>query len=163
MIVEKAAGMPFHVFMEKKIFKPLGMDNTLVFDESKPEIKNKVIAYNIFEEKDDYNLLTAGAGGIFSTVEDLLKWDQALYTNKLISQETLKGAFTPATLNDGSTVSLGGVESYGFGWSLVKFGDFNIVKHGGSLNGFQNMFIRELNNRIAIITLSNNGPCYYKL
>lgn len=87
MIVEKVSGEPFYKFMKKNIFDPLDMKNTLVWNETKPEIPNKTIGYNQFGEKDDYNILTMGAGSIYSTIEDLYKWDQgALHRETCLSR-----------------------------------------------------------------------------
>ena len=159
MIVEKVSGEPFYKFMEHKIFNPLGMKNTLVWNETKPEIPNKTIGYNQFGEKDDYNILTSGAGSIYSTIEDLYKWDQGLYSDKLVSQETLKEAFTPGRLNNGApSRTLGDLTwDYGFGWLLRKNESENIVWHDGGFNGFNAIFYRELNRHDLIIFLTNKG------
>jgi len=150
-IVEKASGEPFHIFMKKNIFGPLGMNNTLVFDESKPEIRYKTIGHTPFGDKDDYNILTSGAGGIYSTVEDLYKWDRALYTEKLITQKTLQEAFTPALLNNGKRTR------YGYGWVLRGRSSNKIVMHDGGFNGFSTNLYRELDNDNVVIYLTNKG------
>ena len=71
MITEKVSGIPFHEFMKENVFDPLGMTNTLVYDESKPLISNRAIGYSINGTLNDYNILTTGAGGIFSTIDDM--------------------------------------------------------------------------------------------
>lgn len=159
MIVEKVSGEPFYSFMENNIFQPLGMGNTLVWNDTKPEIPGKTIGYNQFGEIDDYNILTSGAGGIYSTVEDLYKWDQALYTEKLVSRQTLEEAFTPGILSSGepSRTLSDSTWGYGFGWLLRKTDSENIVWHDGGFNGFNAIFYRELNNRDLIIFLTNKG------
>ncbi|UCG91410.1 MAG: serine hydrolase [candidate division WOR-3 bacterium] len=159
MIVEKVSGEPFYKFMEDNIFGPLDMKNTLVWNDTKPEIPDKTIGYSQFGEKDDYNILTSGAGSIYSTIEDLYKWDQGLYTEKLVSQETLKEAFTPGLLNDGTPSRTLGDSTwgYGFGWLLRKNNLENIVWHDGGFNGFNAIFYRELNKREVIIFLTNKG------
>jgi len=151
MIVEKASGVPFHKYMKNNLFNPLGMNNTLVFDESKPVIKNRAAGSNIMEELNDYNILTTGAGGIFSTVEDLFLWDQALYTEKLVSYQTIKDAFTPTVLNDGS------LSYYGFGWAISKDTTNKSVSHGGSLSGYRTFIYRDITNKNACIFLTNKG------
>jgi len=159
MIVEKVSGEPFYRFMESNIFRPLGMENTLVWNDTKPEIPGKTTGYNQFGDIDDYNILTAGAGGIYSTVEDLYKWDQALYTEKLVSRQTLGEAFTPGLLSSGesSRTLSDSTWGYGFGWLLRKTDSENIVWHDGGFNGFNAIFYRELNNRDLIIFLTNKG------
>ncbi|MBL0024277.1 MAG: serine hydrolase domain-containing protein [Saprospiraceae bacterium] len=151
MIVEKVSKQPFHIFMKENIFKPLGMKNTLVFDESKPEIKNRVIGYNASGNPDDYELFTTGAGGVFSTVDDLFLWNQSLFTNKPISQKTLADAFKTTTLNDGS------ISNYGFGWVISDRNGKKIVRHSGSLVGFRTFIERNITDRYSWILLTNSG------
>ena len=151
MIVEKASGIPFHEFLKNNIFNSLGMNDSLVFDQSKPQVKRRAVGYNMFGDVDDYNILTVGAGGIFSTIEDLFKWDQALYTEKLIKQSTLKDAFSPCVLNNGKK------SNYGFGWGIQERRKGKIVGHGGGLAGFRTYIERQLKKKNTIILLSNNG------
>jgi tetratricopeptide (TPR) repeat protein len=97
---------------------------------------------------------TVGDGGIFSTINDLLKWDKALYTEKLVKKSTLNEAFTPATLNSGTS------SPYGFGWMLKEYGGEKIVYHTGGSGGFRTYLERRLNSHDAIIILTNmeNSP-----
>ena len=126
------------------------MKNTLVYDESKPAINHRAIGFNSYGEKADYTILTVGAGGIFSTVEDLFKWDQALYTEKLIKQKTLHEAFTPGKLNTGKNTS------YGFGWGIIEKDGDKMVLHAGGLAAFRTFIVRRINTRDTIILLTNN-------
>jgi CubicO group peptidase (beta-lactamase class C family) len=151
MITEKVTGIPFHAFMKANVFDPLGMTNTLVYDESKPSINNRAIGYNMDGNLNDYNVLTTGAGGIFSTVDDLHLWDLALYTDTLVSYGTIKKAFTPTILNDG------GISNYGFGWFIYEDDRRKIVTHSGNLFGFRTYIGRDLVNKNAYILLTNNG------
>ena len=150
-IVEKVAKLPFHIFMKQNIFKPLGMDHTLVFDKSTAKIDNRAIGYNHLGELDDYEILTTGAGGIYSTLDDLHKWDQALYTDRLISQKTLEEAFTPATLTDGN------VTKYGFGWYIKNDNKNKSVVHLGSLSGYKTLLKRNFDDNSGYIILTNKG------
>lgn len=149
MIVEKASGIPFHKFMETNIFEPLEMESTLVFDESKPTVKNRAIGYNSAGDLDDYEILTTGAGGMYSTVDDLFLWDQALYTEKLTSQATLNEAFKTTRLNDGE------YSDYGFGWGVNE--EENTVQHSGGLNGYRTFLKRYLERNDSYMLLTNNG------
>lgn len=149
MIVEKVSGMPFHLFLRNNIFLPLHMSRTLVFDESSPAIKSRAKGYNMFEKDNDYDILTQGDGGIFSTVEDLYKWDQSLYSEALVKKETLKDAFVPPTLKDGSK------SSYGFGWGVTNQNDTLIYSHAGAYGGFNTFIQRIPESRITIILLTN--------
>jgi len=149
LIVEKASGMPFNKFMEANIFKPLGMKSTLVYDESNPKIKNRAIGYNQSGELDDYEIYTTGAGGIYSNIEDLHLWDQALYTEKLVSKATLEEAFTPAVLNNGEETN------YGYGWTIIEKDDHKEVQHSGGLSGYRTFIKRNLNDNSGFIILTN--------
>lgn len=149
-IVEKVAKTPFHLFLKKNIFSPLGMTHSLVYDESKPAIQHRAIGCSAFGEKSDYNILTMGPGGIFSNIEDLFKWDQALYGEKLIKQKTLAEAFTPGTLNNGKKTT------YGFGWGISERDGEKIVAHSGGLAAFRTFIGRRLHSKDTIILLTNN-------
>jgi CubicO group peptidase (beta-lactamase class C family) len=151
MIIEKASGKPYHVFLKQNIFGPLEMSSTTVYDESKPSIEGRARGYSRFGDDDDYTLLTHGEGGIYSTVEDLSKWDQTLYTEKLVKKSTLDEAFTPAKLNDGSTAG------YGFGWGIGKYKDEPTTSHAGRFGGFNTYIKRFLISHNAIIFLTNKG------
>jgi tetratricopeptide (TPR) repeat protein len=137
--------------MKKHIFDPLGMKNTLVYDESKPEIKSRAAGMNRTGKLNDYEILTSGAGGMYSTVEDLFIWDQALYGNKLVSQKTLEEAFTPAVLNDGSKTE------YGFGWGINEQEDVKLVQHSGALAGYRTFISRDITNNRCFILLTSKG------
>ncbi len=165
MIVAKASGVPFHQFMATNVFKPLEMTNSLVWNNTKPVLQNKTIGYNEYGDMDDYNILTSGPGGIYTTVEDLFKYDKALYSEILITNESLEEAFTPSKLNNGSDTKLrlSSSSTYGFGWILKRDSINNIVFHDGGFNGYSAYLYRDLNTKDAIILLSNkgtNGPLY---
>lgn len=151
MITEKASGQSFPIFMKKNIFDPLGMSCSLVYDESKPDIPRRAVGYNMFGEKDDYNILTTGAGGIYSTVEDLFKWDQALYEHKLVDEETLSEAYQPFKLSNDS------LSNYGYGWAISEDESGKRVSHGGGLAGYRTYIERHVDNKNAIILLTNKG------
>lgn len=151
MIIEKVSGLLFNIFLKRNIFDPLKMDNTVVLDTSNPEIKNKALGYDIFGNDYGNDILTMGDGGIYSTVEDLFKWDQALYTEILVKQSTLNEAFKPALLNDGS------ISNYGFGWGIIEYNGKKIVTHAGELNGFNTIILRQLTDHNTILFLTNIG------
>lgn len=154
LIVEKASGMPFPEFMETAIFKPLGMHNTLVYDESAPKIDNRAIGYNQVGDVDDYELFTSGAGGMFSMVADLHLWDQALYSEKLVPKSTLEEAFTSATLNNGEPTN------YGYGWAISEKDGRKVVQHSGGLAGYRTFLKRNLYNNSGYIILTNHGNAF---
>ena len=150
MIIEKVSVQPYHVFLKENIFEPLNMKNTFVEDSSHPYLQERAHAYNRFGDETDYDLLTYGEGGIYSSVEDLFKWDQALYTEKLVKASTLEEAFSKVNLNDGS------ISNYGFGWGLGEYDGQKTTSHAGRYGGFNTYIKRFLNDRNTIIFLTNN-------
>lgn len=159
MIVEKVSGISFSEFLSKNIFKPLKMNDTYVVDRKNLKIPDKAKGYSLTDNKwevSDYDAFTVGAGGIYSTLEDLEKWDRSFYTQPLISKETIKTASLPPTLNNGKPTP------YGFGW-LAEFaakGDLaNVwyVASNGNFKGFQSFMKRIPERNFSVIVLSNYG------
>ncbi len=154
MIVEKVSGKRFGDFLQERIFDPLEMNNTVLYDETEPEIPNRAIAYRPtrrgYYRSNDFLLYTSGASGIFSCVEDMFKWDQALYEERLVSKETLYGAFT-------AQVKAYRREFYGYGWWLTKENESGAVYHTGTLGGISNIFFRIPDKQFSVIILSNRS------
>lgn len=152
-IVEKAAGMPFEEFLQKRIFEPLQMNSTFTFGDSlKAQEVQVATGHTGGRQKRTTDFLDTVLGdkGLFSTVEDLYKWDQALYTHKLVKQETLQEAFK------GSRTRKKLDEDYGFGWRIrqLQNGD-TIVYHAGLWHGYNTYLLRNPKDHSALIVLSN--------
>ena len=155
-IVARVSNRPFSAFMAERIFEPLGMKNTLVFDERDPEIPHRAYGYSrddsggfTLDDEDPLNFLT-GSGGIYSTVEDLVLWDRALTRNELLPAASLGQAFVPAVLNDGRT------HPYGFGWRVgsdLSLGPMQ--SHSGGWVGFSTRIVRYPEVGFTVILLSN--------
>ena len=112
-IIEKASGMPTRDFMQKHIFSPLEMTNAQAFSPGKEfDVKSRVYGLSRLAdggfEANDWNYLNGmiGDGGVYASARDLLKWDQALYTDKLVSEESIAEAFTSGKTNDGDETGL---------------------------------------------------------
>ena len=155
-IVERVSGQPFARFLRENIFQPLGMDRTCLSDQTRPGIQKLATSYRTEggAYKDiDYTPVNAvyGADGIYSTLEDMCRWDQALYTEKLVKRATLEEAFTPGRLNDGSATFSG------FGWRVDQALGFGRVSHGGAWLGFRNAIVRFPDQRFTVIILANHG------
>lgn len=165
-IIERVSGLSYWEFMQKNIFDPLEMSNTFVL---RPAImKEKKIAYSYKpslikgikrvtpyydpESPEEFCVLLDGDKHIYSTAVDMFKWDQALYSEKLVSKETLKDAFTPGKLNDGTRVN------YGFGWDLSEGKDSSTVGHTGSIENYCTAFQRRTHSQSTIILLLNSHP-----
>ena len=149
LIVEKVTGQPYKLFLQNKIFLPLGMKHTFVYDQSQQKM-SRAIGYNRFGDVSDYDLLTYGEGGIYSTVADLFKWDQALYTERLVKRSTLDEAFTRPKLNEGS------LANYGFGWAIADYNGETVYAHAGRYGGFNTYIKRFPKERASIIFLTNH-------
>ena len=154
MIIEKISGMSYREFMEAKIFNPAGMKNTYVQDEFTDSIPNRVCAYSYYWNKTEYDLQdrASGHGNIYSTVYDQYLFDQTLYSEKLVKQETLKEAFNFSLYLD----SKNGYR-YGLGWRIMGENDERgIVSHRGAIGGFRSLLWRDVRRKNTLIILSNN-------
>jgi CubicO group peptidase (beta-lactamase class C family) len=115
-IVARASGVSFAEFLRTRVFDPAGMSSTVMYDYvvgPDPHMPNRAFGYQVeWNGTDlspaDSHYLNPGQGedGVYSTIGDMLKWDRALYTEKLVSEATLQEAFTPAVLNNGKTTGL---------------------------------------------------------
>jgi len=148
MIVEKITGKRYAKFLEDEIFHPLGMLNTVAYEEGISTVPNRAFGYHVETGSvrfSDQSITSAvlGDGGIYSSLEDLFKWDQALYTEKLVSSESLERAFTPA------------LENYGFGWRIDEYKGHRRLHHTGSTCGFRNVIQRFPDDQFTVIILTN--------
>ena len=155
-IVEKASGKRYPEFLKEKIFEPLKMDDTLVYDETHPHIKHSALCYKHSNdgfkkiEHDDWDCVY-GDGSIHSTVDDLYKWDQALYTEKLVKATTLEEAFTEGKLTSGKGTG------YGFGWGIEHYQAKKVVSHEGEWLGYENLIYRIPELHFSVLLLSNGS------
>lgn len=149
LIIEKVSKMSLAEFLKENIFKPLKMKHSLVGDTPNIDLKNRALGYSVIGELDDYTVSHTGSTSMFSNVDDLFLWDQALYTEKLVSKKTIEEAFTPVVLNNGS------LSNYGFGWFLIP--EKKSVNHSGSDFGYRNFIMRDLDKKNTYIWLTNAG------
>lgn len=152
-IIEKVSGKSYAEFMKEEIFKPLEMNNTRVGIADTLDLnKNKTTGYESNLKKYDIDYLDGVLGdkNIFTTVDDLFLFDQALYTDKLLKQTTLAEAYT------GASHEHRGQRNYGYGWRLIDEKDgTKIVYHNGWWHGYNNVFYRRLKDKTTVIILSN--------
>ena len=158
-IVERVSGQSFVHYMEDHIFKPLEMSSTHIFDAClSPGIKKdgvKGYRPNRRIAEESYLDGVVGDKGVYSTVLDLFKLDQALYTNKVVSSKTLDIAFTP--MHERLHID----DNYGYGWRIdASDPEYKVVYHAGWWKGFRSHFIRILPNKATIIVLTNHQRCY---
>lgn len=155
LIVEAASGTSFASFLRARIFEPLGMHGSVAYEEGISTVGDRAFGYAPSEEgargspwvRADQNLTSAvlGDGGIYSSIEDLARWDAALYDGRLLRCETLGLAFSPATATEDPKVR------YGFGWRIS--GDS--LWHSGESTGFRNVIVRFPKSRLSVVVLTN--------
>jgi CubicO group peptidase (beta-lactamase class C family) len=158
-IIEKVSGQTYQDFVQKNIFTPLGMKHSY-YDNTARLIPRRVEGYSKTNEgyqNAAYLSMTQpfSAGSLMSSVDDLALWDAALYTEKLVKQESLKRAWTQRLLNNGKSAH------YGYGWSMSVYESHPIIEHGGGINGFTTYALRMPADRIFVAILTNrdsSGP-----
>ena len=160
MIVEKVSGKPFGQFLQDRIFAPLHMNNTLAFEKGKNEVPHR--AYGHTKETDSFKetdqsptSAVLGDGGIYSSIEDLAKWDQALRRHTLLSKTQMQPALTPVQVAGGLPSSEGHSVSYGFGWFLDPYRGHRRMWHDGETIGFHTTIQRFPEDNLTIIVLAN--------
>jgi CubicO group peptidase (beta-lactamase class C family) len=157
LIVERASGMRFAAFLRERIFKPLRMDATMVLEAGASDVPHRAFGYSAEGRswvRTDQSLTSAtlGDGGIYSSVDDLAKWDAALYDERLLRAQSLRLAFAPAIQTDDAAVQ------YGFGWCLTGQTQW----HSGESIGFRSVIVRYPAHRFSVVVLTNrDGPQVY--
>ena len=150
-IIHKVSGKPWGDFLAERIFVPLGMNSTRTTTMT-DLVQNRANGYawekGKYRNADIYFALRP-SGAFLSTVNDLAKWDAALYTDKFLTKATRDQMWTPVKLNNGETYP------YGFGWQLEPAGTHRQVRHGGSLPGFRAEFTRLVDDKLSVIVLTN--------
>jgi CubicO group peptidase (beta-lactamase class C family) len=150
LVVESVAGVPFPRFLQTHIFDPLGMRDTFVLTDRAQKVGDVARGYDRAGQSDDFEGMATGESGVYSTVGDLLRFDQALYTDALVTQRALTAAFTPAGVRRGTT-------TYGLGWNITTDETGVRVWHQGNTAGFRALLERRLRDRITTIMLANGG------
>ena len=151
-IVERATGQPFAAFADANIFKPLGMGATHYHVDASRLVPNRALAYG--GRAGHWTLDTpinerAGAGGLYTSIPDLQKWDENFYTGRVGGQDVLKRLQTRGTLNDGKTLA------YAWGLQIGEYRGLPIVEHGGSLGGYRAHILRFPAQHASVALLCN--------
>jgi D-alanyl-D-alanine carboxypeptidase len=153
-IVSRVSGESFPQFVQNNIFQPLGMNDSFVYEKNQRTREGLATGYVSqgagFKPADrNRENYVYGDGQVNSTGQDMAKWDQSLYTERLVKASTLREAFAPGQLNDGTQVN------YGFGWGLGRFHGLTFVAHGGETDGFAAQITRFPEQHLTVILLSN--------
>jgi len=153
-LVGKISGTSFERFVEDSIFEPLGMKNSYVFNfETDQAVQIPVRGYRYSHVEADFSYLDGVVGdkGIYSNVEDLFRFDQALYDEFLLKQESIEESIQ----FEGRDAS-NPYQNYGLGWRLTQLSTGKkIVFHTGQWNGFSSLILRVPEDRHTIIFLGN--------
>ncbi len=147
-IVERLTEMSFADFLQQHIFSTLGMTSTYLIEESVEYPSNRARPYDEHNRLYEYSLYTYGDGGIYSTLNDYVRWDRALYTDVIVQQSTLELAFTAYT---------GGDNDFGYGWMVGSHAGSKSLRHGGFTTGYLNYVFRVPEKRFTYLFLSNGG------
>ena len=180
IIVAKASGKSYGEFLRQRIFAPLKMNDTLVYQKGKNEVSSRAFGHSkekdVLKETDQSSTsATLGDGGVYSNLTDLARWDDALRNHTLLSEKEFPPALSPVKLNDGSeprwplepnddNLHPGKPVSYGFGWFLdpfesvpgASYGRHARMWHTGSTMGFRTVIERFTEGAgLTVIILSN--------
>jgi CubicO group peptidase (beta-lactamase class C family) len=152
LIVEKVSNRSFSQFLSERIFQVLGMSNTVAHEEGISTVPHRAFGYSEVAgkwQRTDQSQTTAvlGDGGVYSSLDDLARWDAALYDERLLKASSLQQAFAPATRTDDPTVE------YGFGWRITG----ESLWHSGETIGFRNVIVRYPKRRLTVIMLTNRN------
>ena len=156
-IIAKVSEKPFGEYLQETFFDPLGMHDTGVHTATailKHEATGYAYAKDGSKKAIDWDMSRAGAAGnLYSTVEDLNKWNEALFGGKLLGEESLRAAFTPVDVRDDR-----GKMPYGFGWIADEYRGLKRISHGGGLHGFLSYLLRFPDHNMTIAVLHNASP-----
>lgn len=169
LIVAKISGKPYGEFLLERIFAPLKMSDTIVFQKGKNSVANRAYGHSkegdAFRETDQSSTsATLGDGDVYSSVEDLSKWDDGLRNHRLLSEEEIRPALIPGKYGDPSQAvlpsdapaALHGVPvEYGFGWFLDPYKGHERMWHYGETMGFKTAIQRFTKDRLTVIVLCN--------
>lgn len=161
MVVEKVSGEPFGQFLHERIFAPLHMNHTLAYERGKNEVPNRAYGYtltgNVWKQTDQSSTsATLGDGGIYTSLDDMAKWDEALRDHQLLSEAEMKPAITPVKLPRASALSPEGLPvQYGFGWFLEPYKGHTRMWHYGETVGFRTTIQRFPKDDLTVVVLCN--------
>ena len=171
LIAAKASGDSYGDFLRAAIFAPLHMDRTIVYQKGENEVANRAFGHSkegdaLKETDQSSTSATLGDGGIYSNLEDLAKWDDALRNHALLSSDGIAPALVPAELAKGKptlwpveanddNLHPGKPVAYGFGWFLDSYCGIPRMWHTASTMGFRTIIERFTTNQLTIVILCN--------
>ncbi len=163
LVVQKISGQTFPDFLHQRIFAPLNMNNTVAYVRGINEVPNRAYGYSLegkswVQTDQNPTSATLGDGGIYSSLADLAKWDQALRRNTLLTEPEMQPALTPAKVPNGNVIGPdGSTAKYGFGWFLDPYKGHKRMWHYGETVGFRSAIQRFVADDLTIIILCNRA------
>jgi CubicO group peptidase (beta-lactamase class C family) len=166
LIVEKVSGRAFAEFLHRNIFSPLGMRHTQMNLRDAWRKSPRAFGYSRRDagwERTDQSLTSyvLGDGGIYSSLEDLARWERELAAPRLLRAETLRQAMSSTiearALAEDRAAAAGEPLGYGYGWFVGTYRGLPVVWHGGSTRGFRTHILRIPGRRLAVIILTNRN------
>jgi len=173
LVVAKVSGMRYRDFLQERVFAPTGMKHSVVYQKGINEVSHRAFGYSLetgkWAETDQSSTsATLGDGGVYSNIEDLANWDEALENHTLLSEQDMAPALVPVKRNDGSDTrwpnepgednpTPGKPVSYGFGWYLDPYRGHARMWHNGGTMGFRTAIERFPADQLTIVILSNRA------
>ena len=168
LVVAKVSGRAFGEFLRERIFTPLKMNGTLAYERGKNEVANRAYGHSpegvAWRQMDQSSTsATLGDGGVYSSLVDLAKWDEALAHRTLLNENEMQFALIPAPLASGAQPKWprdsdrpeGTPVAYGFGWFLDPYRGHKRMWHYGNTRGFHTYIERFVDDRVTIVVLCN--------
>lgn len=163
LVVEKASGRRFSAFLRDRIFAPLQMTATVAYERGLNDVPDRAFGHTregmAWRETDQSpTSATLGDGGVYSSLSDLVKWDEALRRHALLTETELQLARTPVRVSEGRpTEPEGEPADYGFGWFLNPWKGHSRMWHYGETMGFRTAIQRFTDDRLTVIVLCNRA------
>ena len=163
LAVAKASGQPFGEFLRDRVFTPLGMSGTVAHEPGRDDVPNRAYGHTLedgrWRETDQSpTSATLGDGGVYSSLADLLRWDEALRRHTLLSEAEMRPALTPAPVTRGLRKDVDGRPvAYGFGWYLNPWRGRPRMWHTGETAGFRTAIMRFTGDGLTVIVLGNRA------
>ena len=156
ILIHKVTGTFYGDFLQQRVFRPLGMSRTRIISEA-DIIPRRAAGYQLVKgelKNQDWvspSLNSTADGALYFTVEDLQKWDAALYTEKLLKKASLDRMWTVEKLNNGKPNK----SNYGFAWEINNVNGHRVIEHGGAWQGFTTYIARYVDDRLTVVALTN--------
>lgn len=154
IIIHKVSGKFYGDFLQERVFKPLGMTTARVINET-DIVRDRAAGYRLVKgevKNQDWvspSLNTTADGALYLTALDMMKWDDALASGKLLGKAGYDAMWAPVKLNSGKT------HPYGFGWAVRQVNGKRVIEHGGAWQGFKAHIARFPDNKITVILFAN--------